>query len=179
MPARYVTPGLLDTWRAHRLAWRFCSTWKHKNTTQPESRYRCMLAGSDGAVLLQGARRHSLNRHSVTTLRCNFCGEVQPLAQQCTACGTVFGQYACLKCRFFDHDTHKKQFHCPQCNICRVGGATNFFHCNECGCCYDRALQVRSSSAHTHQAHIACMVTDTRSRRDPCTCCQPATNACI
>lgn len=108
---------------------------------------------SNAAV--QGARRHSLNRHAVTTLRCNACNEVQPLAKSCRACGTLFGQYACLECRFFDHDTKKKQFHCPHCNICRVGGAANFFHCSECAsfaCC--REHKANSGPQHAEPSPL-------------------------
>ena len=73
---------------------------------------------------------------------CALCDLRQPIAAHCSQCQASFGAWACLKCNFFDDDLSRKQFHCDQCGICRVGGRENFFHCNTCGCCYSQTLQV-------------------------------------
>ena len=44
-------------------------------------------------------------------------------------------------CNFFDDDLDKKQYHCTDCGICRVGGRDAFFHCRTCNCCYALALR--------------------------------------
>ena len=84
----------------------------------------------------------------VVSLLCNDCGgrgavRFHVLGHKCGACGAAFGAYACLRCCFFEDDTRKRQFHCDQCGICRVGGQENFFHCATCGCCYSKSLEVR------------------------------------
>lgn len=89
------------------------------------------------------AKRHELERTAVRELVCALCSTRQPAARACGACGAAFGAYACLRCCFFDDDTRKRQFHCDQCGICRVGGQENFFHCATCGCCYSKSLEVR------------------------------------
>ena len=77
-------------------------------------------------------------------LECALCGLRQDTALSCAGCGVAFGAYACLRCRFFDDDLRKQQFHCDACGICRVGGRANFFHCATCGCCYAATLEARS-----------------------------------
>lgn len=71
---------------------------------------------------------HELDRKCVSDVQCALCHTVQPVAEACLACGTAFGRYTCLECRFFDDDVRKGQFHCDKCGICRVGGRDNFFH---------------------------------------------------
>jgi len=51
-------------------------------------------------------------------------------------CGVAFGAYGCLKCNLFDDNTTKRQFHCDDCGICRVGGRSAFWHCGPCGACF-------------------------------------------
>ncbi|GBF97018.1 hypothetical protein Rsub_09491, partial [Raphidocelis subcapitata] len=85
--------------------------------------------------------RHALDRKQVSEVECALCSLRQPVAEACRGCGVRFGRYSCLKCNFFDDNTSKKQFHCEDCGICRVGGRDNFFHCSTCNCCYSLALQ--------------------------------------
>ena len=64
-------------------------------------------------------------------------------------CQVSFGAYGCLRCAFFEDETaSRKQFHCEQCGLCRIGGRASFFHCDTCGCCYTVSLKVCSSSDH-------------------------------
>ncbi|KAK9808870.1 hypothetical protein WJX72_005504 [[Myrmecia] bisecta] len=87
------------------------------------------------------SRRHDLDRTKVSEVICALCNTRQPAGTTCTECGVSFGVYTCLKCRFYDDDASKQQFHCNACGICRVGGRDNYFHCHRCGCCYVKNLQ--------------------------------------
>ena len=94
-------------------------------------------------------------------LVCALCDKRQPVSQQCQQCQVTFGVYTCMECVFFDDNTEKKQFHCDDCGICRVGGREKYFHCKTCGCCYDKKLLVWSfaslKSWHLHMfMHAVC-----------------------
>ncbi|GAB4829688.1 E3 ubiquitin-protein ligase miel1 [Ancistrocladus abbreviatus] len=67
--------------------------------------------------------------------------EVNQVAKVCSSCGVNMGEYFCEVCKFYDDETEKKQFHCDECGICRVGGRENFFHCPKCGSCYSVGLR--------------------------------------
>jgi RING finger/CHY zinc finger protein 1 len=68
-----------------------------------------------------------------------------------------FGAYGCLRCAFFEDETaSRKQFHCEQCGLCRIGGRASFFHCDTCGCCYTVSLKVCSGSDRTF-SFAACL----------------------
>ena len=58
---------------------------------------------------LQGAKKHTLQRHSITHLICMACHQEQPIASVCRRCGLSFGAYSCLKCNLFDDNVDKKQ----------------------------------------------------------------------
>jgi RING finger and CHY zinc finger domain-containing protein 1 len=114
---------------------------------------------------MQGAKKHVLDRHAITRVKCAQCGLEQRVARQCASCLQQFGKYSCLECNFFDENVSKRQFHCHMCGICRVGallscenarpvllkrmqpwnaavgGREHFFHCEQCGCCYQTGLQ--------------------------------------
>ncbi|KAH7432042.1 hypothetical protein KP509_07G005500 [Ceratopteris richardii] len=83
----------------------------------------------------------TLVRQNVAKVICSICETEQDVQQFCQNCGVCMGEYFCSKCKFFDDDVSKQQFHCDKCGICRVGGKENFFHCEKCGCCYSVSLQ--------------------------------------
>ncbi|XP_068657641.1 E3 ubiquitin-protein ligase SRFP1-like [Aristolochia californica] len=84
---------------------------------------------------------HRMPRHEVETVICSNCKLEQPVVRSCLNCGIVMGRYFCAICKFYDDDVSKRQFHCRQCGICRIGGRENFFHCKICGCCYSNDLK--------------------------------------
>ncbi|KAF8015052.1 hypothetical protein BT93_H0750 [Corymbia citriodora subsp. variegata] len=84
---------------------------------------------------------HELVRHDVKRVICSVCDTEQEAAQVCSKCGVIMGEYFCGICKFYDDETEKRQFHCEQCGICRVGGRENFFHCPTCGSCYTMSLR--------------------------------------
>ncbi|KAG9449526.1 hypothetical protein H6P81_009491 [Aristolochia fimbriata] len=81
-------------------------------------------------------KRHDIPRREIKRVICSLCSTEQDVQQYCTNCGVCMAKYFCAKCKFFDDDESKSQFHCDGCGICRTGGEENFFHCNKCGCCY-------------------------------------------
>ena len=78
---------------------------------------------------------HVANRHLVTTMRCRYCSEIQPIDDHCTKCSKIMGNYYCKICKLLDLES-KGQFHCDKCGICRQGGVDKFDHCDKCGTCF-------------------------------------------
>ena len=64
-------------------------------------------------------------------------------AKECNISSPLFSrlQYTCLICNLFD-DSDKRQYHCDQCGICRIGGKENFFHCKVCNMCLPLQLKI-------------------------------------
>ncbi|ESN94636.1 hypothetical protein HELRODRAFT_68929 [Helobdella robusta] len=89
--------------------------------------YVCRLCHDD-------VEQHEIDRFAVQEIVCLKCDEHQPIRRTCIKCEVVFGNYFCEICRLYD-DNDKKQFHCMQCGICRIGGRENFFHCPKCDMC--------------------------------------------
>ncbi|RXH80801.1 hypothetical protein DVH24_004715 [Malus domestica] len=64
--------------------------------------------------------RHDVPRHDVKRIICSLCNKEQDVQQLCIQCGVCMGNYFCSKCKFFDDDVSKKQYHCDECGICRL-----------------------------------------------------------
>lgn len=99
------------------------------------------------------SKRHEVPRHKVEKVICALCDTEQNAQQICEKCGVCMGEYFCGRCKFFDDDVAKEQFHCDACGICRVGGRENYFHCDRCGCCYTTKLQNRHSCVENSMQH--------------------------
>ncbi|KAF5177424.1 Zinc finger protein brutus [Thalictrum thalictroides] len=81
---------------------------------------------------------HSMERKSTSEMMCMRCLKVQAVGPVCTtpACnGFSMAKYYCSICKFFDDE--RTVYHCPFCNLCRVGRGlgVDFFHCMKCNCC--------------------------------------------
>ncbi|KAL9229240.1 hypothetical protein vseg_004727 [Gypsophila vaccaria] len=81
---------------------------------------------------------HSMDRKATSEMMCMQCCKIQPVGPICTtpSCnGLVMSKYYCGICKFFDDE--RSVYHCPFCNLCRVGKGlgTDFFHCMTCNCC--------------------------------------------
>ncbi|KAI3474610.1 hypothetical protein Pfo_029779 [Paulownia fortunei] len=74
--------------------------------------------------------------HNDAKVICSLCKTEQDVQQMCINCGVCLGKYYCSKCKFFDDDVSKNQYHCNKCGICR-----KFFHCDKCECCYSNLLK--------------------------------------
>ena len=64
---------------------------------------------------------HQINRYEINRFRCMLCGTIQPPSQNCVNCKVSFARYFCDTCRFLDDDPDKHIYHCPDCNLCRIG----------------------------------------------------------
>ncbi|KAH6815017.1 zinc finger protein-like protein [Perilla frutescens var. frutescens] len=81
---------------------------------------------------------HSMERKATSEMMCMNCLQIQPVGPVCTtpSCnGLSMAKYYCSSCKFFDDE--RDVYHCPFCNLCRVGKGLgiDFFHCMTCNCC--------------------------------------------
>ncbi|KAK4423546.1 Zinc finger protein BRUTUS [Sesamum alatum] len=81
---------------------------------------------------------HSMDRKATSEMMCMNCLKVQPVGPVCItpSCnGLAMAKYYCSSCKFFDDE--REVYHCPFCNLCRVGKGlgVDFFHCMTCNCC--------------------------------------------
>ncbi|KAL6620645.1 hypothetical protein ACP70R_035784 [Stipagrostis hirtigluma subsp. patula] len=81
---------------------------------------------------------HTMERKATVEMMCMLCLTVQPVGPNCQtpSCkGLSMAKYYCSICKFFDDE--RTVYHCPFCNLCRVGNGlgTDFFHCMKCNCC--------------------------------------------
>ncbi|KFK41911.1 hypothetical protein AALP_AA2G188400 [Arabis alpina] len=85
---------------------------------------------------------HSVDRKQVTKMMCMKCLLIQPIGANCsnTLCKLSMGKYFCKICKLYDDE--RKIYHCPYCNLCRVGKGLgiDYFHCMKCNACMDRSL---------------------------------------
>ncbi|EEF28680.1 zinc finger protein BRUTUS [Ricinus communis] len=84
------------------------------------------------------ASDHSMDRKATSEMMCMRCLKIQAVGPFCTtpACdGLSMAKYYCNICKFFDDE--RTIYHCPFCNLCRVGKGLgiDYFHCMTCNCC--------------------------------------------
>ncbi|MCO5564445.1 hypothetical protein L7F22_018106 [Adiantum nelumboides] len=87
---------------------------------------------------------HTMDRQATQEMMCMKCLEVQPITQYCAtpSCdGFCMAKYYCSICKLFDDDI-REIYHCPSCNLCRVGKGLgiDFFHCMTCNACMSTSL---------------------------------------
>jgi zinc finger protein-like protein len=82
---------------------------------------------------------HMMDRTATREMICMHCSTKQPVAKACRedGCGKTMARYFCEFCRFFDDDPSRNIYHCPSCNVCRVGKGLgqDRFHCMKCNTC--------------------------------------------
>ncbi|CAH2067293.1 unnamed protein product [Thlaspi arvense] len=85
---------------------------------------------------------HSVDRKQIKKMMCMKCLLIQPIGENCsnTSCKISMGKYFCKICKL--HDDERKIYHCPYCNLCRVGKGLgiDYFHCMKCNACMSRLL---------------------------------------
>lgn len=86
---------------------------------------------------------HTMDRQATQEMMCMKCLEVQPVAQYCAtpSCDRFcMAKYFCNICKLFDDK--RDIYHCPSCNLCRVGKGlgVDFFHCMTCNACMSTSL---------------------------------------
>ncbi|OIT05344.1 PREDICTED: zinc finger protein BRUTUS [Nicotiana attenuata] len=87
---------------------------------------------------------HSMDRKATVEMMCMRCLKVQAIGPSCTtpSCnGFSMSKYFCSICKFFDDE--RPVYHCPSCNLCRVGNGLgiDFYHCMKCNCCLGISLK--------------------------------------
>ena len=92
---------------------------------------------------------HKLDRYKVDTIICKNCKEIQKKSQNCSKCNIVLGTYYCDVCCLYESED-KDIFHCPKCNICRVGLQDCYKHCDNCNMC----LKKETFDNHTCTSHF-------------------------
>ncbi|KAH6756963.1 hypothetical protein C2S53_009197 [Perilla frutescens var. hirtella] len=88
---------------------------------------------------------HSVDRKAIMKMMCMKCLIIQPIGPKCTSqsCGGFsMGRYYCRICKLFDDQ--RQIYHCPYCNLCRVGKGLgiDYFHCMKCNACMSKSLFV-------------------------------------
>ncbi|XP_068641467.1 zinc finger protein BRUTUS-like At1g18910 isoform X2 [Aristolochia californica] len=85
---------------------------------------------------------HSMDRKSTIKMMCMKCLYIQPIGQRCsnTSCNASMSKYFCCICKLFDDE--RDIYHCPFCNLCRVGRGLgiDYFHCMNCNACMSKSL---------------------------------------
>jgi len=83
-----------------------------------------------------------LDRYAVTEVCCMRCGALQPASKcclnpKCELQGAPFGKYYCKICNLYDDKPNKNIFHCPFCNVCKIGKGLgiDYRHCMRCNAC--------------------------------------------
>ncbi|XP_077210155.1 zinc finger protein BRUTUS-like At1g18910 [Tasmannia lanceolata] len=88
---------------------------------------------------------HSMDMKSTTKMMCMKCLIIQHIGPRCSniSCeGFSMARYFCSFCKLFDDA--REIYHCPFCNLCRVGKGLgiDYFHCMNCNACMSRSLAV-------------------------------------
>ncbi|KAF2607936.1 hypothetical protein F2Q68_00046453 [Brassica cretica] len=86
---------------------------------------------------------HSVDRKQIKKMMCMKCLLIQPIGANCSniLCKSSMGKYFCKICKLYDDE--RKIYHCPYCNLCRVGKGLgiDYFHCMKCNACMARSLK--------------------------------------
>ncbi|KAL6130268.1 hypothetical protein ACLB2K_068649 [Fragaria x ananassa] len=86
---------------------------------------------------------HPMDWKATSEMMCMRCLIIQPVGPVCSTAscnGFSMAKYYCNLCNLFDDD--RNVYHCPFCNLCRVGKGLgiDYFHCMSCNCCMGMAL---------------------------------------
>jgi hypothetical protein len=81
-----------------------------------------------------------LDRYAVTEVLCMRCGALQPASDRCVnpKCDPKpFAKYSCRICSLYDDNPNHSVYHCPYCNVCRLGLGLgiDYRHCMRCNAC--------------------------------------------
>lgn len=103
--------------------------------------YTCRLCCQQQRELPTTDADEPLDRYEVTEVMCMACNTLQPAEDRCInpdceSRGKPFARYFCRICHLYD-DGSRPIFHCPYCNICKVGLGLgqDFRHCMRCNAC--------------------------------------------
>jgi len=84
----------------------------------------------------------NLDRYAVTEVYCMKCDTLQPAGESCVnkkceSYSKPFAKYHCTICNLYDDEPNKDIFHCPYCNVCKIGKGLgiDYRHCMRCNAC--------------------------------------------
>jgi len=104
--------------------------------------YTCRLCCDQAREQPTKENDSSLDRYAVSEVFCMRCGSLQPAGKSCVnplceSQGRPFAKYHCSICNLYDDDPGKTIYHCPFCNVCRLGSGlgVDFRHCMRCNAC--------------------------------------------
>ncbi|XP_042502259.1 zinc finger protein BRUTUS-like At1g74770 isoform X2 [Macadamia integrifolia] len=88
---------------------------------------------------------HLMEGKYTTKMMCMKCLKTQPIDPTCAniPCNRFsMARYFCNICKLFDDE--REIYHCPYCNLCRVGKGLgiDYFHCMNCNACMSKSLTV-------------------------------------
>ena len=104
------------------------------------------------------AEDHRLVPSQVSTMLCAHCGAKGPAAAECSACGLKQARYYCGICRLWDDTPGREIYHCPFCNLCRLGKGlgVDAQHCMRCNACMALAEHASHACRRLPEACPAC-----------------------
>ncbi|KAM2931946.1 hypothetical protein FF1_040080 [Malus domestica] len=148
---------------------------------------------------------HKMDWKQTSEMMCMRCLNIQPVGPICStpSCnGLSMAKYYCNSCKLFDDG--RNVYHCPFCNLCRVGKGLgiDYFHCMKCNCCLsisivnhkcrEKCLEANcpicndflftsTSSIRAlpcgHLMHVVCLEASSRSHYSICPiCCKSSGN---
>lgn len=99
---------------------------------------------------------HIMDRRETKEMMCMKCCCIQPVASSCTSssCKELsMARYFYGICKFFDDE--RKVYHCPFCNLCRVGQGLgiDYFHCMNCNVCMSKTLSLHKGHDKVFEAN--------------------------
>ncbi|CAI5948269.1 unnamed protein product [Closterium sp. NIES-64] len=125
--------------------------WVHNTTRSPTMPWTGGFTTGQGRQPCHGqvgsqqdkVANHAMDRHAVKEMMCMKFLKVQPVGQHCAtpSCnGYSMAKHYCSICKLFDDA--RDIYHCPFCNLCRVGRGLgiDYFHCMTCNACMSVTL---------------------------------------
>ena len=102
--------------------------------------YTCRLCCEQEREMPMKDKDSPLDRYAVTEVLCMRCGALQPASDRCVnpKCDPKpFAKYSCRICSLYDDNPSHSVYHCPYCNVCRLGLGLgiDYRHCMRCNAC--------------------------------------------
>ena len=104
------------------------------------------------------AEDHRLAPSQISAMLCASCGVQGPAAMDCSSCGARQARYFCGICRLWDDTPGREIYHCPFCNLCRLGKGlgVDAQHCMGCNSCMALAEHASHACRRLPEACPAC-----------------------
>lgn len=105
-------------------------------------------------------------------IRCLNCGKEQNASETCDECNIKFGQYSCLKCKYYGN---MRSYHCDKCDICYNRDTHECFDRDiKCVICLDNISDMNNMyklPCH-HIIHRTCMIQLSNANHSKCPLCR-------